>query len=326
MYKRLILFLILVISSLQAADMKILEQKTKKYNLSVCAIFKNEAKYLREWIEYHRLVGIDHFYLYNNNSDDHFRRILVPYVKQSLVTLIDWPDLLKSYTEDQAFMWALSTQVSAYENAIKVKAAHETEWLVFLDVNEFLVPGDQLAFAEILKKYEAYSGITFSIDAFNASAMIEVLPQKLVIETMQLTHDAERNPQKEVVKTIFKPSECTAFRWPPYQCVFKESRTSVRVNKNELRINRYAHRCDGSLFYRKVKQKVDVDSRKLSECQLASLLEAGFEVEDRERAIQRYVPELFKKLGLDTGWNTMEGKENENSAFFLSVCMCNSVC
>ena len=40
----------------------------KKYNVAVCAIFKNEAPYLKEWIEFNHLVGVEHFYLYNNNS------------------------------------------------------------------------------------------------------------------------------------------------------------------------------------------------------------------------------------------------------------------
>jgi hypothetical protein len=26
-----------------------------QYNLVICAIFKNEARFLKEWIEYHRL-------------------------------------------------------------------------------------------------------------------------------------------------------------------------------------------------------------------------------------------------------------------------------
>lgn len=35
----------------------------KLYYLSVCAIFKNEGPILKEWIEYHLLVGVDHFFL-----------------------------------------------------------------------------------------------------------------------------------------------------------------------------------------------------------------------------------------------------------------------
>lgn len=52
------------------------------YSLSVCSIFKNEAPYLREWIEYHLIVGIEHFYLYNNNSEDNFEEVLRPYIEK----------------------------------------------------------------------------------------------------------------------------------------------------------------------------------------------------------------------------------------------------
>jgi len=48
------------------------QRSEKKFHVSICAIFKNEAPYLREWIEFHRIVGIDHFYMYNNRSDDDF--------------------------------------------------------------------------------------------------------------------------------------------------------------------------------------------------------------------------------------------------------------
>ena len=52
--------------------------KEKKYNVSICAIFKNEAPYLREWIEFNHLVGIEHFYMYNNNSEDDYLVVLKP--------------------------------------------------------------------------------------------------------------------------------------------------------------------------------------------------------------------------------------------------------
>ena len=40
------------------------EIKEKKYRVSVCAIFKNEANYLEEWIEFNHIIGIDHSHLY----------------------------------------------------------------------------------------------------------------------------------------------------------------------------------------------------------------------------------------------------------------------
>lgn len=305
MYKRLVILLILPIYAL-CAELVAIKPASKKYQLSVCAIFKNEAKYLKEWIEYHRLVGVDHFYLYNNNSSDHYKRVLLPYIKKGVVTLVQWPDCLRDYSEEAAYMWALSTQIAAYENAIKVKAGQETEWLVFLDVNEFLVPGEKSTFREILEQNKDKVGITFAIDCFNASEYLSALPRHMVIESSELTYDDMMNPQKEVLKTIFRPNACKGFLWPPYQCVFTNDQASAHVEKTQLRINRYTHRID-SLFYTNVKRKLDIDSRSLSEYQLASLLKQGFEIEDRERAIGRFVPDLMKTMGLDSGWRMIEG-------------------
>lgn len=39
-----------------------------QYELAICAIFQDEAAYLKEWIEFHKLVGVQHFYLYNHAS------------------------------------------------------------------------------------------------------------------------------------------------------------------------------------------------------------------------------------------------------------------
>lgn len=41
-----------------------------RFALAVCAIFKDEAAYLREWLDFHLLMGVEHFYLYDNGSSD----------------------------------------------------------------------------------------------------------------------------------------------------------------------------------------------------------------------------------------------------------------
>ena len=38
--------------------------------IAICAIFKDEAPYLLEWIAFHRMIGVDLFVLYNNGSND----------------------------------------------------------------------------------------------------------------------------------------------------------------------------------------------------------------------------------------------------------------
>src|SRR5277367_3568367 len=73
-----------------------LKNRKKKHFLSLCSLFKDEAKFLKEWIEYHLLIGVDHFYLYNLESSDSSKKVLREYVSRGIVTLINWPDFVKN--------------------------------------------------------------------------------------------------------------------------------------------------------------------------------------------------------------------------------------
>ena len=94
-----------------------------KYKVSICAIFKNEAPFLREWIEYHLMIGVEHFYLYNNNSEDNYEEVLEPYIKRGLVEV-------KLWEQNHA-------QMMAYKDFYEHKR-NETNWVSFLDIDEFI--------------------------------------------------------------------------------------------------------------------------------------------------------------------------------------------
>lgn len=111
----------------------------KKYNVSICAIFRNEAPYLKEWIEFHKIVGVEHFYLYNNFSDDNYKEVLLPYVKDGTVDLKEWP-----YEQGQ---------MQAYQDCI-AKYSGQTKWIGFIDLDEFVVPIKYNSIYEFLRKFE----------------------------------------------------------------------------------------------------------------------------------------------------------------------------
>ena len=96
-----------------------------KYNLAIVAIMKNEGPYLREWIEFHKLMGVEKFYLYDNESNDDTQDILKPYIKSGLV--------------DYTFFPGQKRQLPAYEDCIS-KHKKETKWLAVIDLDEFIVP------------------------------------------------------------------------------------------------------------------------------------------------------------------------------------------
>ena len=91
--------------------------------LAVCAIYRDEASYMKEWIEFHRLVGVERFYLYDNRSADDHREVLAPYAERGEVMIYDWP-------MEQG-------QVAAYNDCVARHGA-EARWIAFLDLDEFL--------------------------------------------------------------------------------------------------------------------------------------------------------------------------------------------
>lgn len=275
---------------------------SKKYKLSICTLFKNEGHYLREWIEYHQVIGVDHFYLYDNGSLDRSIEVISPYIKDGKVTLIQWPDRVLPTNENDVSSWVLSTQLPAYENAIKSVALNETEWIVFLDVDEYLVPIQANTITEILDRYEDCSGLQIVSDFFDSSC-VGILPKRdLLIATVELIGTPVQNVQKCIEKTIFKPDFQKSFTWPPYRCEFKENKLAVKINSNEVRINKYVNRHKGDIIFGKLRKKLHVDSRMLTYNEKRELLEIGFEIEDKERAIYRFAPQLRKRMGMEQAW------------------------
>lgn len=116
-------------------------KKDFHYKVSLCLIFKDEGKYLKEWLDYHILIGVDHFYLYNNFSSDNYQEILNPYIKDGRVTLIEFP-----------FQYA---QVKAYQDCYE-RAKNETEWLGFIDTDEFINLQKDNNIGIFLDKYRNY--------------------------------------------------------------------------------------------------------------------------------------------------------------------------
>lgn len=142
--------------------------KKKKYNVSICSIFKNEAPYLKEWIEFHHLIGIEHFYMYNNNSEDNYLPVLQPYIDADLVTLIPWPHNQK--------------QMECYMDCIE-KFSAETKWLGFIDIDEFIVPKSTDDIYDFLSPFEKRSGaIKIYWRLYGSSGFVDRDSSSLVIE------------------------------------------------------------------------------------------------------------------------------------------------
>jgi hypothetical protein len=104
--------------------------------LAVCAIFRNEAPYLREWIEFHRMVGVERFFLYQNMSDDDWQPALQPYIDAGIVEVTDWPR-------------SPPGQLHAYQHFIDTYKG-QAWWAAFIDCDEFLFSPSHATIPEAL--------------------------------------------------------------------------------------------------------------------------------------------------------------------------------
>jgi Glycosyltransferase family 92 len=142
--------------------------RDKHYRLAACLIFKDEADYLEEWIDFHNLIGVEKFFLYNNNSKDDYRRVLAPYIAAGVVTLHDFP-LLPPIAQKEA-----------YNACIRTYRGH-ARWIAFIDIDEFMYATDSDSLPEVLRDYEDFAAVAVNWLMFSTSGHI-LKPEGLVIE------------------------------------------------------------------------------------------------------------------------------------------------
>jgi len=135
--------------------------------LSVVAIMKNEAAYVREWIEYHKLIGVEKFFLYDNGSTDNTKEILEPYIKSGIVEYVFFPGVQK--------------QRAAYDDCI-THHRMDTVWLAVIDLDEFIVPVKFNNALELLKTIPASVAEAHIDWAIFGSSGHETKPDGLVLE------------------------------------------------------------------------------------------------------------------------------------------------
>lgn len=98
------------------------------------AIVKNEKEFLVEWIAYHRLMGIEHFIIADNESDDGTRELLD---ELSELGYLDWFSISTQERASKKAKHARAVQLRAYDTILE-QASNKFDFVAFLDADEFL--------------------------------------------------------------------------------------------------------------------------------------------------------------------------------------------
>jgi hypothetical protein len=127
--------------------------------VAICAIFKNEAAYLYEWLSFHAFLGVTKFFLYNNNSTDDSVAVIRSWPGPQDVYVIDWP--------------MIPGQNAAYADMI-ARHRDAADWCAFIDCDEFLCPQTGLSLPETLDLIDpSASGLYVHWRMFGSSGQTE---------------------------------------------------------------------------------------------------------------------------------------------------------
>ncbi|KAG6396528.1 hypothetical protein SASPL_142679 [Salvia splendens] len=98
-------------------------RKEGKFELCVCTMVWNQASAIREWIKYHSWLGVERWFIYDNNSDDGIDKVVQELDLENYnVTRHVWP-------------W-IKTQEAGFSHCA-LKARDECSWVSFMDVDEY---------------------------------------------------------------------------------------------------------------------------------------------------------------------------------------------
>ena len=139
----------------------------------VLTSMKNEAPFILEWVAYHKAIGATHFLVYTNDCTDNTNDILDRLSEMGLVTRLDNPWNPKSNKKPQHV---------ALEDAQKQPVLKEADWVLTIDVDEFvnIHVGDG-TFPDLFKACNDPNVISFTWKFFGNDG-IDTYEDKPVIE------------------------------------------------------------------------------------------------------------------------------------------------
>ena len=108
--------------------------------VAIVLIVKNESLYIGEWLDYHYRIGVDKFYIYDNDSEDRSEllEVLNPWIRAGVV--------------DLESVSGVRRQMPVYNDAIE-KHRFDCRWMGFIDADEFIYIKTGQNLPEFLHEY-----------------------------------------------------------------------------------------------------------------------------------------------------------------------------
>ncbi|WP_158859293.1 glycosyltransferase family 92 protein [Lunatibacter salilacus] len=166
-----------------------LGQSNEENYFSICCYLKDENEYLKEWIDYHQKIGVEHFYLYDNGSKKPVRETIESLNYSSITTVIEIPGKEK--------------HIEAYNHCLRY-FGNKSRWIAFIDMDEFLVPKtDDSNLKKFMRKFEPYGGLGVTWLIFGSNGH-KNKPHESQLEAFTMRSEVSFNANVHI-KSIVQP-------------------------------------------------------------------------------------------------------------------------
>jgi Glycosyltransferase family 92 len=198
----------------------------KENSVSVVAILRWEEPFVEEWIAYHRLLGVEHFWLYNDDPQCPLSTLLKPYA--DFVSVTPW-------AQDSTQAAMKNRQLAAYRDALPRVT---TKWVAFIDGDEFIVLRKHRTLPEFLDTFADPAAILLSWHVFGHCGHYSN-PPGLITKSLTRRKASPGRQFKAVTRL-----QAIASIESVHSCVLKEGETEVDANNRKYSPELYPGKTD----------------------------------------------------------------------------------
>lgn len=254
----------------------------KPSTIAVCLIVKNEARYLAEWIEYHLLIGVDHIFIYDNNSEDDVPAVCRHFA--DAVTLHRWPLLLDQQRQAYAHF---STHYGA-----------QYDWCAFIDADEFIVYRGEGGLRSYLAEHHDKNGLLMEWRLFGTNGHVR-RPDGFVLENYTRTHSISPNPYW---KTLCRPQRIDVDNIEtPHNFNYRVDAPIVPAKECDIVLYHYILRSVDDIYTKILRGDAwskEAGDKRLRDVQIAvqRYLEKYDSTDVEDNYMHMFIPELKRRL------------------------------
>lgn len=265
--------------------------------LAIVCVAKDEGIYLKEWIEFHKMVGVERFYFYDNESDDNTKEILDPYINNGTVVYHFLPNhpITKRRPQEEA-----------YNDAI-FKYRDRTRWMAMIDIDEFLFPTEKDTLPEFLVDYEQHPAVVVNWMCFDSNGH-DKMPTAhggLVTANYTRVRKNHEHPLDRNIKSIVDPKRTVYFTvhfglyYHNFNAVTENLETvrgqfSKTHSSSKIRINHYRSKSNEEFYDKMVRNRKGSPYKYNFNEEYANFIGET----ENDFAIQKYLPKLKQVMGI----------------------------